>query len=305
MQTSGSLLDFESNRIDLSVFPDVLTDALLEEIIHVLSSNETVMHVDFSNNNITSEMADRIGYLLTVNSVIRSLALTNCGLTDGAASTILRCARKFKVLQSIHLSRNSQLTNVCVTELEKLITASTVLTEVTLMDTSITFEGALKIVEAMIVNTSLLYCSLPFVVGHALLAEVQKLLERNWLLQKHVERAAQTVETLKSLVKREEELKAEKWKMPVISPEDVGSSHRVFTATATRDEWVDPTAKTHLLYLTLLDRKAAFDHANRVDRERKKQQLLCQAVTPRRKASAVTSSPRTLPSLSPRGRKKQ
>lgn len=261
----SDVVDLDSDTIDFSSLPNILDLELTDHLVRVLSSNETVTGLDVSNNTITSDIADRIGQLLTVNPNLRSLTMVNCKLSDSSASTIFRCCRKFRSIRCLNVSRNPKVGNIALAELDKVIQSSAVISEIHLLDTGVSFEGAIQVVEAMVSNTSLTFVALPFVVGHLLLAEVEKILERNWRLLQHADRAAKTVEALQSLAEKEEELKRTKWKVPPAP--DAGCSHRIKTVTASREEWVDPTAKVHLMYLSLLDRKAQFDNMQKAERE--------------------------------------
>lgn len=268
------VVDLESDTIDISAFPQLLDQELTDHLVRVLSANESITALDLSNNTITSDMADRIGHLMTVNPSIRSLTMVNCKLSDSSASTIFRCCRKFKSVRCLNFSKNPQLGNIALGELEKVIHGSSVISEIHLMDTGVSFEGAVQVVEAMVSNTSLTFVALPFVVGHLLLAEVEKILERNWRLLQNADRAVNTVQVLQQLADKEEELMRTKWKAPPAP--DVGCSHRVKTVMATREEWTNPTSKVHLMYLTLLDRKATLDATQKGERDHMKKMIASQ-----------------------------
>jgi hypothetical protein len=281
-RSDQSLLDFDGPVIDLSNCPNVLDDTLWSELALRLHHNERLTHLNLSNNVINIDMAETLGTLLTVNPHIRVLTLANCSLTDAGATLIVRCARKFKSIQSLNLSRNLHIADAFLAELEKLLQLSSCLAELVLMDTSISFGAMVNVVQAMVANTSLLYCTLPFHLGHAILDEVDKIMHRNWKLQQHVDRAAQTYDAVQDLASRERRLRDTKWKIPEV-PTSSGpnASHRLRTVEATRSDWTDPSAKAQLLFLTLLDKKAKFHDDSNKEREAQNRSLRDAAISPR------------------------
>lgn len=294
-----TLLDFDAPVIDLSKYPDVLDNSLWSELANRLQQNERVTHLNLSNNRMNNDMAEALGTLLTVNPHIRVLTLSNCELTDAGATVIVRCARRFKSIQSLNFSKNPGVADVFLTELEKLLQLSNCLAEIVLMDTNVSFRGMVNVVQAMVANRSLLYCTLPFHLGHAILGEVDKIMHRNWQLQQHIDRAAQTYDAVQDLASRERRLRDTKWKIPdVPTSSGANGSPRLRTIDATRSEWTDPTAKTQLLFLTLLDRKAKATDEAKQEREAQTRSMRASAVSPRN--SPRRSSTHATPTSSPR-----
>jgi hypothetical protein len=244
--------DFSSPTLSLSRIG--MDPALCAELCGVLTNNEIVSTVDFSRNNLGDEGAEHIARLLAANKGIISVNLAHNGVTDAGAIVIARAARRHAALQSLNLSGNP-IGDAGLAEISRLVTVSGQLAELVLIDTVITIRGALGLAEAMASNHSLTFASLPYALGFAILDEIQRILMRNYAASMNLDEQVHLAAAAQSRKDYATTRRKQQWE-PVQPCAEPRESRTVATASTLTD-WVDATQRPTLMYLSLLDKKAA------------------------------------------------
>lgn len=262
MRRQKAVIDFDQPTIAL---PNIhLTPQLCAEICAALTENEVVTSIDFSRNTLGDDGCDHIARLISVNKTVVSLNLAHNGITDAGAIVIARAARRHGVLQSLNLSGNP-INEAGLTEIARFVQNSTQITELVLLDTNMSIRAALTLAEAMIVNASLLYVSLPFTLGFTVLDEVQRILVRNFGRRHQVDEQLGLAKIAAGMLQERQQHHAQKWALIQHNAEP--KSSRISTVEAPLLDWSDTHQSSSLVYLSLLDKKAKI-----VEREERKAQ---------------------------------
>lgn len=245
------LLDFDQPSI--SLINVQLNSQLCGEICDALADNETVTSLDFSRNVIGDDGCDHVARLIAVNKTIVSLNLAHNSIADAGAIVIARAARRHGTLQSLNLSGNP-INEAGLTEIARFVQNSTQLTELVLLDTQMSIRAALTLAEAMIVNVSLLYVSLPYTLGFTVLDEVQRILVRNFGRRHHVDEQLGMAKIAAGILEERRQQQARQWALVQHNAEPPTS--RIATVAAPLLDWTDASQRTSLVYLSLLDKKS-------------------------------------------------
>ena len=250
-EAGEAVVDFTSPVISLGGCN--VDAALCGEVCSVLHDNEVVSTLDFSRNGFGDDGAEHVAKLIAANKGVVSLNLSHNSITDAGVVILVRAARRHATLQSLNLAGNP-IGDAALHEVVRLVAVSDQLSELVLLDTSVTIRGALDLAEAMVNNFSLTLVSLPFSLGFTVLDEVQRLLMRNYAritkLDDEVRRAV-----IESQVQQEtRENRRRHWKstQPAAEP----TSSRVHTVEASLNDWTDASQRSTLMNLNLLDKRA-------------------------------------------------
>lgn len=316
-------MDLTKPYLDLSKPAGFVDTALLRELTTSLAQNTHVTALDLSHNPITSEGADLLCSLLLVNPHIQVLKLTHCELDDSSANTILRGAKRHSSLRSINFSANP-MGNGFGFELARFLPSTHVLEELVLLDTKISFDGCVPLIRAMVQNTSLLYCSLPFSLGYEILTEVKKIVARNWDQKEAIHASvappppppppipqpSASMENVTMSNTATERLKGSRWDPRAASHATAGkSSFGLDIVQSPRlaslhveppDTWSDPLVQHHLCLLHLLDRKTSLETALKKNRAAAKASITPSVTSPRKTVSTSMSKITTPRDNSPR-----
>ncbi len=271
-------LNGESTIVDFSK-DTVLDIVLLRKLCTALENNESVTHLNLSNNKFGDEGCELIGTLLAANSNIIAINMSGCGMTDLGACCILRCSRKFSKLQSINFSRNA-IGDATMYEVDRLVHSTTCLSELVLTDTGVSFAAAVKLLETMLSNYTLLYCALPFSVGCSLLDEVKLILTRNWKRITKLDGKLSTLVSVKDCLKHEAAVMDSQWKTELADEETART--RAFAPSVA--DWQDASMQNSLMCLTVLDKKTKFQLTDKPSGD-----------LPSERRSSARSSPRNSP----------
>ena len=241
-------------------------DEVIIRLCMALRSNQIVMDLNLSGNEITDEGAAAIGDMIHRNRCIKYLDLCCNQIGDEGVRSLALALRTNKTLAVISLSSNP-FGDRGIVNLASGLRFNTSVRELVLLDNQITYEGALQMSEGLLENSTLLYLTLPYTLGYRLINEIQKILRRNWLA------ASNAKEQFKEYKKqadsdREREMRVQmQWKKsksekPAEKEKDANviaaQTPSIYPESARCgqvDTWKDPAMGVTMMYLNLLDKK--------------------------------------------------
>lgn len=236
-----------------------MEQGLCAEICDVLATNDVVTAVDFSHNNLGDAGAEVVARLLIHNKNIVSVNLSHNDIGDAGLVVICRAARRHATLQSINFAANP-VSDAGLSELARLVQLSPCIAEVVLLDTEVTVRGVLSFCEAMAMNTSLLYVSLPYTLGFAVLDEVTRILQRNYGRRHHIDEQVGLAAVANGELRQKKQRREQQWQR--VQPNAEEASSRTGSVKGGLSDWRDPVTRSSLLYLALLDKASPAVHSS-------------------------------------------
>eukprot|EP01006_Ploeotia_vitrea_P065680 TRINITY_DN93629_c0_g1_i1.p1 TRINITY_DN93629_c0_g1~~TRINITY_DN93629_c0_g1_i1.p1 ORF type:complete len:276 (+),score=31.85 TRINITY_DN93629_c0_g1_i1:50-877(+) len=254
-----NLIDLNAPIIDLSRCN--IGEKVACFLATALQTNRSITALDLSYNNIGDEGITELGKALTHNKTLSYLNLAGNSINDDGCLAIAKGLKTNKTLRVLSLASNP-IGDKGLIELSRVLADSGIgVTELVLLDTMLTHEGAVQLAQSLIANPNIVYVSLPYQIGHQLINEIQQILKRNWRILHGADSKKETKEKEKKAERKLTKLEPkpptvkDRWtvkrrKDPLAEPREL--------ADYTLNDWQDPVIKDTLLWMTVLDKKAKF-----------------------------------------------
>lgn len=238
-----TVLDLDSSAISLEGLK--IGDAMYVLLRDALHDNETVTSLNLAGNALTDEGIEGICSLLLRNTLVTTIDLSRNEISDWGIGAIARTLRRSDHVRSLSLSGNP-FGDAGLEELCNYVKTSKTIQELCLVDTRVTFPGAVRFLEGLLENHSLRFVTMPYTLGYQYLDELKRVLQRNRLL---AEPEVGIVTNCDEAALVWEEARRHQ---PLAEP----VSSRIHNCGFTPREWSDRTTFNASLYMTLLERKS-------------------------------------------------
>ena len=146
----------------LGLYSSSLT-GVIKQVSDSLFNNKTLEQLVLSNiTNITDEDITHLSTMLSSNTTLKVLQLSNCNITDNGVQYICEGLTKNQTLTMLNIGRNRQITSVSTSTIADLIQTTTSLTELCLYNTSLNNDDIKTICTSLNKNTTIrkLYLSI-------------------------------------------------------------------------------------------------------------------------------------------------
>ena len=251
---------------DLS-FPALGMDVeLFKHVAEAIEYGGEVISLDLRSNCLGDAGASAIASFLATQGSgknMRKINVARNGIGDEGATALLRALTHLPGFISLDLSGNP-ITDASVCELQKFIAAMPrTLEQINLLDTHLSFHGAAAVAATVVQSPSLIYASLPYTVGHSILAEVQQAMLRNAKRHGLLPASSSLLEGERKGGCSGAQTTAVDHHCSSSAPAEM--THRRITERSTQEQlqrklisgWADEKERPALLFLSLLDAKCA------------------------------------------------
>ena len=128
----------------------------IKQVSDSLFNNKTLEQlVLFNVTDITDEDITHLSTILSSNTTLKVLWLSNCNITDNRVQYICEGLTKNQTLTELNIGRNRQITSVSTSTIADLIQTTTSLTELRLYNTSLNNDDIKTICTSLNKNTTI------------------------------------------------------------------------------------------------------------------------------------------------------
>ena len=128
----------------------------IKQVSDSLCNNETLEQLILSNvTDITDEDMTHLSTMLTTNTTLKELCLSNCNITDNIVRYICEGLTKNQTLTELDIGGNRQITSVSTSTIADLIQTTTSLTRLYFYNTSLNNDDIKTICTSLNKNTTI------------------------------------------------------------------------------------------------------------------------------------------------------